>query len=77
MKSKECTKVLFSKMFFLALKIFCDISVGMELEKEKAESVNDNEKKANKTSLLYITGFLLRFSKIDKFEDNFFRQCPL
>ena len=29
-------------------KIFCDFSVGMELENEKTESVNENENKENK-----------------------------
>ena len=43
--------------------IFCDFSVGMELENEKTESVNDNEKKENKTSYLHITGFLFSARK--------------
>ena len=30
-------------------KIFCDFSVGMELENEKTKSVNENENKENKT----------------------------
>ena len=44
-------------------KIFCDFSVGMELENEKIESINENENKENKTSLLHITGFLFSARK--------------
>ena len=29
-------------------KIFCDFSVGMELENEKSENVNDNKNKESK-----------------------------
>ena len=46
-----------------SIKIFCDFSVGMELENEKTESVNENENKENKTSLLHITGFLFSARK--------------
>ena len=58
-KSKRVHKnFLLQNNFCDSKKIFCDSSVGMELENKKAESVNDNENKENKTSLLHITGFL-------------------
>ena len=31
-------------------KIFCDFSVGLELENEKTESVNDNQNEENKNA---------------------------
>ena len=49
---------LLQNIFRGSKKIFCDFSVGVELKNEKIESVNENENKENKTSLLHITGFL-------------------
>ena len=43
-------KLLLQNIFRGSKKIFCDFSVGMELENEKTESVNENENKENKTS---------------------------
>ena len=43
-------------------KIFCDFSVGMELENENIESVNENENKENKN--------------VDEFQEYFLQQIP-
>ena len=39
---------LFQNILRDSKKIFCDFSVGMELENEKTERVNENEKKDNR-----------------------------
>ena len=54
---------LLQNIFRGSKKIFCNFSVRMELENEKTESVNENENKENKTSLLHITGFLFSAQK--------------
>ena len=38
----------YAKFFRDSKKIFCDFSVGMELENEKSENVNDNKNKGSK-----------------------------
>ena len=43
-------------------KIFCDFSVGMELENAKTESVNENENKENKN--------------VDEFKEYILQQKP-
>ena len=35
-------------IFHDSKRIFCDFSVGLELENEKTKSINENEKKENK-----------------------------
>ena len=45
-KSKQVHESFLSQIVFHdSKKIFCDFSVGMELENEKTKSVNDNENK--------------------------------
>ena len=39
---------LMQNIFRDSKKIFCDFSVGMELENEKSENVNDNKNKESK-----------------------------
>ena len=47
-KSKRVYESSLSQNIFRgSKKIFCDFSVGMELENEKTESVNENENKEN------------------------------
>ena len=56
-----CTKVFFRKIFSVKIwKIFCEFSVGMELENAKTESVNENENKENKN--------------VDEFKNIFFNK---
>ena len=60
----------------MVVKSFSVISlVGMELENEKYESVNENENKENKPSLLHTTGFL--FSARNKQVRRSVFQCSL
>ena len=62
---------LLQNIFRGSKKIFCDFSVGMELENEKTESVNENENKENKITFAY-NWLPFQCSKINKYEDHFF-----
>ena len=56
-KSKRVHESFLSQNIFRDSKnIFCDFSVGMELENEKTESVNENENKEKpaNTKVIYI-----------------------
>ena len=62
-KSKQVHESFLSQNIFRdSKKIFCDFSVGMELENVKTESVNDNENKENKN--------------VDEFQEYILQQKP-
>ena len=61
-----------NKIKFLLQNILCYFSVGMELENEKTESVNENENKENKNIIFAYNWLPFQCSKIYKYEDHFF-----
>ena len=62
-KSKRVHESFLSQNVFRdGKKIFCDSSVGVELENEKTESVNENENKENKN--------------VDEFQEYILQQKP-
>ena len=58
-----CTKIFLSQnVFHDSKRIFCDFSVGMELENKKTKSVSENENKENKN--------------VDEFQEYILQQKP-
>ena len=67
-KSKRVRESFLLQNVFRGIKkIFCDFSVGMELENEKTEGVNENE------NITFAYNWLpFQCSNIKKYEDHFF-----